>query len=138
MKIFYRSNCFRGMLKPMATLLLFFVLIVSANAQTINEDRIVAPQVVTAIGSLDPDLIVGTVVIEKDASGNICPDVTYEWQSATNEFFTENLVTNLANTKDYDPGVLTVTTFFRRISKINCLDGSCSINKCSGIKITIN
>jgi hypothetical protein len=138
MKIFYRSNCFRGMLKPLATLLLFFALIIGANAQVITVNKIEAPQVVTAIGALDPGVIIGSTVIVTDELGSSCPNINYEWQSATDEFFTENLKTNLAKTKDYDPGVVSATTYFRRVVLVECLSGGGTKSATGGIKITIN
>lgn len=138
MNIFFKSNCFREMLKPVATLLLFFALIIGANAQVLTANKIDAPQVVTAIGELDPGVIVGSTVTVTDDLGSKCPNIYYEWQSATNEFFTENLKTNLAKTKDYDPGVVSVTTYFRRVVHVECESGSSSKGSTGGIKITIN
>lgn len=138
MKFFYNSNRFRGMLKPVATLLLFFALIIGANAQVLTANKIDAPQVVTAIGELDPGVIVGSTVTVTDDLGSSCPNIYYEWQSATDEFFTENLKTNLAKTKDYDPGVVSVTTYFRRVVLVECLSGSGTKSATGGIKITIN
>ena len=82
-------------------------------------------------------IIVSTVTVT-DALGSTCPNVNYEWQSATDEFFTQNLKANLANTKDYDPGVVTTTTYFRRVVLVECLSGGGTKSATGGIKITIN
>ena len=135
MKSDQTTNRFVNVLKSLTLVVLFFTFAVNVQAQDANVNKLTAPQVVTAVGSIDPGVIVGNPVKVDDAN----TQVTYEWQSATDEFFTHNLITNLANTKDYDPGVVTTTTFFRRVVTIvNSEDGSKSVTKTSGIKIVVN
>ena len=139
MKKFYRTNRLREMLKLLALLLLFFTLSINVNAQVMTLNKVTAPSVVTGIGSLDPGVIVGSDVTVSDAQGSTCPNVTYEWQSASDEFFTENLKRNLANTRDYDPSVVTTTTYFRRVVTIECTSPQReAMTSCGGVKITIN
>lgn len=120
-------------------ILTFLFFAKNVNAQVISLNTITTPAIINGVGSLNPDILIGSNVIVTDNQGSICPNVSYEWQSATNESFTQNLVTNLAATKDYDPDVLIVTTYFRRVVSIKCTTPEReAISKCSGIKITIN
>ncbi len=138
MKKFYKTSHLRESLKLIALLLLFFTLSNNVNAQVMSVNKITPPSVVTGTGSLNPDVIVGSTVIVTDAGGSTCQAVTYEWISATNEAFTENVVRNLATTKDYDPSVLTTTTWFRRIASAECTNPDRSASSATGgIKITI-
>ena len=99
MKKFYKTSHLRESLKLIALFFLFFTLTVSVNAQVMSVNQITPPAVVTGIGSLNPDIIVGSAVTVTDAGGSTCQNVTYEWISATNEAFTENVVRNLATTR---------------------------------------
>jgi hypothetical protein len=102
-------------------------------------NSIKAPAVVTSIGTFEPGVIIGSNVILTDAPGNTCNEFTYEWQSASDEFFTANLTKNLANTKDYNPGKVNVTTYFRRIVKYECIETGRKVeSKTGSVKITIN
>ena len=138
MKMIYTNLNLKKMTKPMVLVFFFFALVINVNAQVLSADRIDAPAVVTSSVAFKPGLIKGSDVQITDRQGYNCPDVTYEWQSATDEFFTQNLTTNLAKTKDYDPGTVSTTTYFRRVSSLKCIDGPESVGKCGGIKITIN
>ncbi|MFZ4401148.1 MAG: hypothetical protein ACOYO1_14010 [Bacteroidales bacterium] len=129
----------KKMITPLVPLFFFFALHFNANAQVLTGNYLTAPAVVTSTVAFNPGIIIGSAVTVKDAQGSTCPAVTYEWQSATNEYFTENLTKNLAATKDYNPGVVTATTFFRRVVSIQCTDPEReSLGKCGGVKITIN
>ncbi len=108
------------MLKPLATLFLLFTLFTSVNAQVLSVNQITEPAVVTSVGAFAPGVIIGTAVTVTDAVGSTCPNVTYEWMSSTNEEFTENVKHNLASTKDYNPGTVMSTTYFRRTVKVAC------------------
>lgn len=139
MKNFIKLFNFRNMLKPMATLILFFSLIISANAQVVSENSITPPAEVSGTGSLNPGIIVGSNVTITNDLGSTCPNVKYKWQSATDEYFTQNFISNLANTKDYDPGILTVTTYFRRVVSVDCNEPDRGVeSKTGSIKFTIN
>ncbi len=139
MKIFYNTISFRDMLKPLATLILLFALFTGVNAQVLSVNKISAPAVTEAVGSFDPGVLIGSAVTVTDALGSNCPNVTYEWQSATNEEFTENFKRNISKTKDCKPGTLTTTTYFRRVVKIDCLEPDRGTVSTTGeIKITIN
>lgn len=139
MKRLNKSNRLWELLRPMATLILLFTLLVNVNAQVVTGNYIKAPAIVTSTVAFNPGLIVGSAVTVTDAQGSTCPNPTYEWQSATNEYFTENLVLNLANTKDYNPGTVTTTTYFRRVVSMQCTDPEReTVSKCGGVKITIN
>lgn len=127
------------MLKPLATLFLFLVLIISVNAQVISTNGIKAPTIVSSATAFNPGVLTGTDVAVTNKGGSICPNVTYEWQSASDAAFTKNLKTNLAATKDYNPGTVTTTTFFRRIVAVECTQPERSARSiASGIKITIH
>jgi transcriptional accessory protein Tex/SPT6 len=129
------------MLKPLATLLLLFVfaLFTNVNAQVLSENSITPPALVTSVGAFAPGVITGSTVTVTDDLGSTCNAVTYEWQSATNSNFTENLQKKLASTKDYNPGTVLTTTYFRRVVTINCDNPKrYSKTECGGIKITIN
>ena len=139
MKIFYNKNRFRELLMPMATLILFFALCFNANAQVTSVNRITSPAVVTHVGAFAPGIITGSDVTITDNGGSKCPNITYEWQSATDANFTQNLKTNLANTKDYNPGTVTQTTYFRRLTTVDCTEPERgATTKTPAIKITIN
>ncbi len=138
MKMIYTNLNLKKMIKPLVLVFFFFALVINVNAQVLSEDKIEAPSVVTSSVAFKPGIIMGSDVKIIDKQGYNCPDVTYEWQSATDEFFTENLRTNLAKTKDYDPGTVSTTTYFRRVSTLKCIHGPVNIGKCGGIKITIN
>jgi hypothetical protein len=141
MKKFYRTKRFRELLKPLATLILLFVfaLFTNVNAQVLSDNTITPPSVVTSVGAFAPGVITGSTVTVTDALGSTCNNVTYEWQSATNSDFTENLTENLASTKNYNPGTVTTTTYFRRVISVKCNNPQrYSQTECGGIKITIN
>jgi hypothetical protein len=139
MRNFYKKNRIREMLKPLAVLFLFLALIINVNAQVVSTNKITSPAVVVGTGSFNPGVIMGSAVIIKDAGDSKCPGVTYEWQSATDAAFTKNLKTKLAVTKDYSPGTVTRTTYFRRIVRSACTDPEMSSESATpGIKITIN
>ena len=122
MKIFYNKNRFRELLMPLATLILFFALCFNANAQVISNNGITSPIVVTNVGAFDPGIFIGSDVTITDNVGSTCPNVVYEWQSASDPKFTANLKTNLAATRDYDPSMVTTTTYFRRVVTVACTD----------------
>jgi len=129
----------KKMIKPLVLVSFFFALLINVNAQVVTGNFIKAPAIVTSAVAFNPGIIIGSAVTVKDAQGSNCPDVTYEWQSATNERFTENLKPNLAKTKDFDPGTVTSTTYFRRVVSLQCTDPEReTVSKCGGIKITIN
>lgn len=138
MKRFNKTNLLLKLLKPMATLILLFTLILNVHAQEISENSITAPAIVSAVGSLEPATIVGSEVKLIDAMGSNCSEIIYEWQSASDEFFQENLSKNLANTKDYKPSKITKTTYFRRVAFVKCDSGRANKSSTGGIKFTIN
>ena len=138
MKMIYTNLNLKKMIKPLVLVFFFFALMINVNAQVLSTDRIDAPAVVTSSVAFKPGIIKGTDVKITDMQGSNCSDITYEWQSATDDRFTQNLKTNLAITKDYDPGLVTVTTYFRRVSTLKCIGGRESVGACGGIKITIN
>jgi len=127
------------MLKPLAVLFLFLALMINVNAQVISLNKITSPAVVTHVGAFNPGIISGTAVTVKETGGTNCSGVTYEWQSATDGSFSKNLVTNLATTKDFNPGIVSRTTYFRRIVRAACTDKEVSASSTTpAIKITIN
>ena len=129
----------KKMIIPLGLVFFFIAFSIKVNAQEISNNGITPPTVVTSVGAFNPGTIVGTTVTITDAGGSTCPNVVYEWQSASDEKFSENLITNLASTKDYNPGTVTTTLYFRRVVTIDCTDPERSlISNTSGIKITIN
>ena len=139
MKNLYKSNCMKGMLKPLATLFLFLALITVANAQVITTNGIKPPAVVSSVGAFSPGVFIGSNVVITDNGGSTCPNVTYEWQSASDANFMTNVKEKLASTKDYNPGAVTTTTYFRRVVTVVCTDPERSLeSKTSGVKITIH
>ncbi|MEI6695153.1 MAG: hypothetical protein WCO13_03705 [Bacteroidota bacterium] len=134
----YTNLNLKKMIKPLVLVFFFLALMINVNAQGITPNSIKAPAVVSSNEAFKPGIIIGSAVIIKDNQGYRCPDATYEWQSASDEYFTQNFTTNLAKTKDYDPGTVTTTTYFRRVVTIACINGPETVSKCGGIKITIN
>jgi hypothetical protein len=133
------SLSMKKMIAPLVLLFFFLALTINVNAQEISNNGITPPSVVTSVGAFNPGTLVGTTVTVTDAGGSTCPNVVYEWQSASDQRFLENLTTNLASTKDYNPGTVTATTYFRRVVTIDCTDPERSlISNTPGIKITIN
>jgi hypothetical protein len=131
------KNHIREILKPLAVLFLFLALIVNVNAQVVSLNKITQPAVAASIGAFNPGVITGTAVTLKDA-GN-CPGATYEWQSASDAKFTKDLKKKIATTKDFNPGTVTKTTYFRRIVRTACTNPEFSSTSTTpGIKITIN
>ncbi len=139
MKNHYFSSRLRKMLKPMATLFLLLGLIFTLNAQTLSVNKISAPAVVSSAIAYTPGTIVGTLVSLTDKGGSTCPNVSYEWQSSTDALFQGNISTNLATTKDFNPGKVSQTTYFRRIATVSCFSPQISASSTTPpIKITIH
>ncbi len=131
--------CIRGMLKPVATLSLFLVFLIHADAQVFSVNKITAPATISNSVAFNPGVIIGTEVIITDNGGSTCPNVSYEWQSASDIAFTKDLRSNLAFTKDYNLGNVTKTTYFRRVVSVQCTDPERSAQSTAGgIKITIH
>lgn len=138
MKKFFTNQILMKMITPMVFVLFFFALIINVNAQVLTTNGIKAPAVISSAIAFNPGLITGTTVTITDNGGSICPDVTYEWQSATDAAFTKNVKHNLAATKDLDPGIIAITTYFRRVVSVNCTKPERSAKTiASGVKITI-
>ncbi len=114
--------CIRGMLKPVATLSLFLVFLIHADAQVFSVNKLTTPASISSAVAFNPGIITGTEVIITDNGGSKCPNINYEWQSASDIAFTKDLKSNLAATKDYNPGNVTRTTYFRRVVSVQCTD----------------
>ncbi len=139
MKTFCKNLIMRKVVKLFVlTFFICFGLFSNINAQTISANGITAPAITTGSGSLNPDKITGTNVTVTDSGGSSCSSVIYEWESASDRGFTKDVVHDLAATKDYDPGVITKTTYFRRVASVECVSPERSASStCSGIKFTI-
>ncbi|MCX6231010.1 MAG: hypothetical protein NTZ33_05650 [Bacteroidetes bacterium] len=138
MKKFNKSNDLLQLLKPIAMLFLFFTLYFNVNAQVESENSIKEPLKLSSTGSFNPGVIIGSNVTLSDVSKNDNCTITYEWQSATDEFFTQNLTSKLAETKDYNPGTINTTIYIRRVVYVKCKSGMESKSSTGGIKFTIN
>jgi len=138
MKFLFKNPYFKKVIVPLVFIFFFFVLSINVHAQTISSNTIKAPMVVAGKGSLDPDIIKGSDVIVTNSEGSTCSAVTYEWESASDSGFTKGLENNLSTARDYDPGIITRTTYFRRIASVECTSPDrAASSTCSGIKITI-
>ena len=123
MKKFCTNLKLKRFLAPMVFLIFLFVLLGNTNAQTATENSIKQSGKTVGIGSLNPSAIIGNEVAIINSSGKMSNcTVTYSWESASDENFTVNVKRNLATTKDYVPGVITTTTYYRRIVNANCND----------------
>lgn len=121
MKKFLLNFKLKRLIAPMVFVLFLFVLLGNANAQSISENFIKAPAVVSATSAITPGLIVGSDVVIRDANKAVAKSkTTYVWESASDPEFTKNVKLNLATTRDYNPGTLTETTYLRRNVIISC------------------
>jgi hypothetical protein len=138
MENYYQNFEQKKILKSLIFLFFFFAFIGSVNSQTISANTITAPAKSTGYGSIDPDVIKGSTVTVTNSGVSTCNFVTYEWESASDISFSKDVVHKLAITKDYDPGLITKTIYFRRTASVECTNPDCSASStCSGIKITV-
>ncbi len=138
MEKFLKINRNRKWLMPITTLLFLFALNFNVNAQALSTNKITKPAICSSSTPFKPGILIGTEVKVTDAYGSTCPNVTYEWQSASDASFKENLKRNLASTKDFNPGTVTKTTYFHRVVSIKCANPDASTSSTTpGIKITI-
>lgn len=91
---------------------------------TTANNTITAPSVAQFCGSGDPDIITGSIPTGNNGA------YTYQWQSSTDGVNFSDLTG--ATLKDFDPSVITNTTYFRR--KVN--PGTCEIIS-NAIKIDV-
>ncbi len=127
----------KKMIQPLVFIIFLFALFINVNAQVTSVNAITPPEIVISAVAFNPGLITGTAVTVTDNGGSYCPNVIYEWQSASDAAFTTNVITNLASTKDYNPGIISATTYFRRVVSVNCTGPARSAKSIAGIKITI-
>jgi len=138
MKRFYTKLSLKKTTASLVFFFFFFALFINVNAQVTSVNAIMPPAVVSSTVAFNPGLITGTTVTVTDNGGSYCPDIIYEWQSASDAAFTTNVVTNLAATKDYNPGIISTTTYFRRVVSVNCTQPErFAKSTASGVKITI-
>lgn len=142
MKKFLLNFKLKRLIAPMVFVLFLFALLDNANAQSISGNTIstLAPTVTTNSGSITPGTIVGSDVVIRDANKAVAKSkVSYLWESASDEDFTQNVKLNLATTRDYNPGTITQTTYFRRNVSISCDRLKCGGSSTSGsIVFTVN
>ncbi len=128
------------MIKPLVLFFFVFAFMLNANAQALNDNSITPPAVVSGNGSITPGTIVGSVAnVTNGAAVSSACIITYSWESSYDGNFSTDVVTNLADTKDYNPGTLTRTTYFRRTVVANCPDLNFLGNSTTPrIKFTVN
>jgi len=83
--------------------------------------------------TFDPAAITSTS-LPTGANGTL----EYKWQSSTDSITFSDLTTGTYTSTTYDPGSITVTTWFKRLAKVSCLGGwgeSASSNK---VKMAVN
>ncbi len=130
----------KRLIAPLVFILFLFALIINANGQTLSANRITAPIKVSSVGTFSPGVLVGSEVIFTNGTTKISGcTVVYTWESASDQGFTKDVVHNIANTKDYNPGKISKTTFFRRIATSDCPNEDFGAKTITApIKITIN
>ncbi|WP_316841718.1 gliding motility-associated C-terminal domain-containing protein [Pedobacter gandavensis] len=93
----------------------------------ISSNAIVPPANLALCGTGDPGLMTGSAAL----GGTGTP--SYQWQSSTDNVTYVNIAT--ANGVNYDPGNITVSTWYRRLAS----SGACSVaNISNAIKFTVN
>ena len=93
----------------------------------ISSNTIVPPSILAICGSGDPGLMTGSAAL----GGTGIP--AYQWQSSTDDVTYTNIAA--ANAANYDPGVITVSTWYRRLA----ISGACTVaNVSNAIKFTLN
>jgi uncharacterized repeat protein (TIGR01451 family) len=145
MKTYTLNTKLIKMIKPLFWSFLFLSAVNNLNAQgvspTMSLNSIEAVYDIRGCRPFDPKLLTGSdvVITNLGAQVFVCDQVTYEWESATNNAFTENVVHDLAFTRDYDPAPITVTTYFRRKANATCSDPDCSASSTSSkIVLTVD
>lgn len=101
---------------------------VTITVQAVIANNIISPPTVLSLcGSGDPGLMTGSVA----TGGNGTP--TYQWQSSTDNSTYNNIAG--VSTANYDPGIITVSTWYRRLAQ----SGACTVPDISNvIKFTVN
>jgi hypothetical protein len=130
----------KRLMAPLVFFLFFFALIINANGQTLTPNRVTAPAKISNMGAFAPGVLVGTdVTFNKGTSKIPGCSVIYSWESASDQGFTKDVVHNLASTRDFNPGTISKTTYFRRVVSSDCPNEDFGAKTITApIKITIN
>lgn len=91
---------------------------VTIRAFTISNNIIHAPQLTVFCTNGDPDIITGE--LPAGGEGNF----TYQWQQSADNITFNDIPGQAA--KDFDPGVLTIPTYYRRMVFLDCAPTSTS------------
>ena len=115
-------------------LVLFFILFLSfinVNAQIVIKNYSIlehSPNA-TCNTAFSPGLLIGEDAFidnigdtEADPAHNVevCTTVVYEWESCLIWDFSSGVNHNLSDQRDFDPGLITETIYFRRYTKFTC------------------
>ena len=131
MKISYSYFDQMSWTKPSVFFLFFFILILNANAQIAINDYEILPHTPnsscnTAFSPgplVGKDAFIGNIGDTDDdpaANVNDCTTVVYEWRSCLVYDFSGVVTYNLSDQRDFDPGLITETIYFRRYTKFSC------------------
>ncbi len=157
MKSLYKNLSMKKLIAPLVLFFFFFTLMNNVNSQVgvapiLSLNQINAPQHTSGCVSFAPGIIDGTDVtilnIQKPLfdpwAVDSCLSVSYLWQSTqTGVNFPDPTTWTFiggATGEDYNPGIITVTTWYRRIAIAQCyLPGPNSASSItSELKLTVN
>lgn len=108
----------KNMIKPLVLFLFFFAFLVNVNAQTLKDNLISTPTQSAGVTSFNPAEITGNAVTITNIDCSAA--VTYKWQLSNNSYFTSPITIVGETSQNFDPSMLTSTTYYRRIATFNC------------------